>query len=216
MKVYRIYITSWTASFRYPNLISGYQPTLTVPPLSTVVGLISAAKGSYFSPECEKIGYVFRYKTKNVDLETIYQIKNLTNIKSNVIKREFLYEAELFLYTDSKKIKDYFLTPNYPLLLGRSSDLATVVRVDNLEVEEKEVISKIKGTILPFNKYGLIPGIIQALPKYFSNTIPRRNIGTQPYCVIDYRGVVDVKINAKGFSDVDKDLRVDWDVYWQE
>jgi len=36
MKVFRIDITSWTASFRYPNLISGVQPTLEVPPLSTI------------------------------------------------------------------------------------------------------------------------------------------------------------------------------------
>ena len=47
MKAFRIHITSWTASFRYPNLISGYQPSLVVPPLSTVFGLFSAAVGDY-------------------------------------------------------------------------------------------------------------------------------------------------------------------------
>jgi len=49
MKVYRIHVTSWTASFRYPNMISGYQPTLSAPPLSTINGLISAAKGDLFT-----------------------------------------------------------------------------------------------------------------------------------------------------------------------
>ncbi len=49
MKAYRIHLTSWTASFRYPNLISGYQPSLVVPPLATIYGLISAAAGDYIS-----------------------------------------------------------------------------------------------------------------------------------------------------------------------
>ncbi|WP_298938611.1 CRISPR-associated protein Cas5, partial [uncultured Dysgonomonas sp.] len=39
MKTHRIKINSWTSSFRYPNLISGFQPTLEVPPVSTVMGL---------------------------------------------------------------------------------------------------------------------------------------------------------------------------------
>ena len=47
MEVFKIDITSWTASFRYPNLISGYQPTLEVPPLGTVLGLLNAAAGKY-------------------------------------------------------------------------------------------------------------------------------------------------------------------------
>lgn len=218
MKVYRIYITSWTASFRYPNIISGFQPTLPVPPLSTIMGLISAAKGSYYFHCKDKIGYVFRYKSKNVDLETVYQIKSLTEIKSNVIKREFLVDVELFLYTDSAEIKNYFFNPKYQLLLGRSSDLAQVVRIDEIEVEEKSSLSKIRGTILPFKKYGLLPGLIHALPKCFSSSIPRRNLETQPYCILDYNSCVleDISISAKGFEDYDEKLQIDWDVYWQE
>ncbi|AEX84727.1 CRISPR-associated protein Cas5, subtype I-B/TNEAP [Marinitoga piezophila KA3] len=217
MKVYRIYISSWTASFRYPNLISGFQPTLLVPPFSTINGLISSAKGDYFIPQKEKIGYVFRAKSKNIDLETIYQMeKSLKNIKSNVIKREFLVEAELFLYTDSKVIAGYFLKPKYQLLLGRSSDLATVKNIDEIEIEEKNNLKNLKGTIIPL-KYGIMPGVIHALPKYFSNTIPRKNIGTQPYCILDWNyKQEEITIHALGFSDYDKKLKIDWDVYWQE
>ena len=47
MKVFKIDITAWTSSFKYPNLISGFQPTLEVPPISTVLGLINAAAGKY-------------------------------------------------------------------------------------------------------------------------------------------------------------------------
>ena len=101
MEVYRIKISSWTASFRYPNLISGYQPTLDVPPISTVLGLINAASGKYIEHSDLAIGYYFEYGAKAIDLETIYQVElkttktgaypsNLT--KSNVINREFLFD----------------------------------------------------------------------------------------------------------------------------
>jgi len=211
MKVYRIKIESWTASFKYPNLISGYQPTLPAPPLSTIIGLISAAKGDYFIPKSEKIGFVFTYEGKAIDLETIYQIPygKLKGIKSNVIKREFLFETTLFLYTNSKKIAYWLKSPAFPLLLGRSTDLATVTQIKEFEIEEKNSL-KLTGTIIPF-KYGLIPGIIQPLPKYFLNTIPRKNIGTEPYTVLDCKNGY-VEVNAKGFSDEENQ----WDIYLQE
>jgi CRISPR-associated protein Cas5, Tneap subtype len=39
--------------------------------------------------------------------------------------------------------------------------------------------------LIPFAG-NFLPGMIQALPQYFTNTIPRENIGTQPYSVISY------------------------------
>ncbi|MGC9355619.1 MAG: CRISPR-associated protein Cas5, partial [Mariniphaga sp.] len=75
MKAFRVKINSWTSSFRYPNLISGFQPTLEVPPVSTVMGLIYAASGKYLANQQIELGYYFDFKIKTVDLETIYQIK---------------------------------------------------------------------------------------------------------------------------------------------
>ena len=94
--------------------------------------------------------------------------------------------------------------------------MVRVMRIDELEIKEKDYLTKLKGTILPFKKYGLIPGIIQALPKYFNDAIPRRNINTQPYCILDYKIENDISIKAKGFYDTNKQLDIDWDVYWQE
>lgn len=212
MEVYRIHISSWTASFRYPNMISGFQPTLPVPPLSTINGLISAAKGDYFYPNSEKIGFVFFADAKTVDLETIYQMgQKLTQIKSNVIKREFLSDANLFLYTNSHTIANYFRSPVYPLLLGRSVDLASVREIKKIDVTEKNDLSGLRGTIIPF-KGKLMPGLIQALPQYFSNTIPRRNIGTRPYYILESDYQQKESIKAKGIFDPEKE----WDIYWQE
>ncbi len=212
MKVFRIHISSWTASFRYPNMISGFQPTLPVPPVSTVIGIISSAMGKPFIPSSEKIGFVFQAKSKTVDLETIYQMgRSLTQIKSNVIKREFLSDTNLFLYTDREEINSAFEKPYFPLLLGRSGDLATVESRDELEIQEKELLANLKGTIIPFDKYQ-IPAMIQALPVYFTDTIPRRNVGTQPYYLLEPNYRQTSPITASGFEDKTKK----WDVYWQE
>lgn len=191
MEVYKIDLTSWTASFRYPNLISGFQPTLEVPPLSTVLGLINAAAGSYQNYQTLKIGYYFEYEAKAVDLETIYQIsskdgKPTNQAKSNILNREFLFNAFLRLYVADEKIVDYFRQPYYPLLLGRMNDLATVTNIEKGELTPIENADKVRGQIIPFTKNRLA-GQIQALPKYFSNSFPRNNIGTEPYSIINFK-----------------------------
>jgi CRISPR-associated protein Cas5t len=190
MDVYKIDLVSWTASFRYPNLISGFQPTLEVPPLSTVLGLINAAAGSYQRYQTLKIGYYFEYEAKAVDLETIYQISSdkgrPTNVaKSNVINREFLFNAFLRIYTIDEQIVEYFRQPYYPLLLGRMNDLASVRKIERHALTPVENADKIKGQIVPFLQNRLA-GQIQALPKYFTDTFPRNNIGTEPYSIIDF------------------------------
>ena len=86
MKYLRVLIESWTASFRYPAFVSGFQPTLPVPPLSTIYGLLSSVKGEIVKPDDVTVGYIFDYEAKSVDLEQIYEIKALTGNKSNIIK----------------------------------------------------------------------------------------------------------------------------------
>ena len=189
MRFYRVKISSWTSSFRYPNVISGYQPTLEVPPISTVLGLINACAGSYIEHEDIKIGYYFEYEKRATDLETIYQIetddKNVpkNKAKSNVLRREFLYGCNLYLYLTDPAIVDHLRYPYYSVLLGRSNDLATIESIEEVELPEIENACKIRGQVIPFNN-NYLPGTLQALPLYFTDTIPRRNIGTEPFSVI--------------------------------
>ena len=191
MKAYRIKLSAWTSSFRYPNILSGFQPTLCVPPISTVLGIINACAGTYLSHNEVSLGYYFEYGAKSVDLETIYQVKldsrngPKNQMKSNVIRREFLYDTRLYIYLFEPQLAAYFRAPVYPLLLGRSSDLATVEAIEEVELEEDRAAAKIKGQLVPFKDYHL-PGLIQALPKYFTNEIPRNNIGTEAYSVIPF------------------------------
>ena len=80
MKYLRILIEGWTASFRYPAFISGFQPTLPVPPLSTIYGLLSAAKGELVTPDETNVGLA-----KQDDERTI---------KSRIIPDSTVYDAD--------------------------------------------------------------------------------------------------------------------------
>lgn len=208
MKVFTIDITSWTASFRYPNLISGFQPTLEVPPISTILGLINAASGSYHNYNNMKIAYYFEFKGKDVDLETIYQIGSNSgspsnHVKSNVIRREFLSDTFLRLYILDEKIVDFFRNPYFPIVLGRMNDLASIVNIEKRELIPLQKAEKIRGQIIPFLKYKL-PGQIQALPKYFTDTFPRNNIGTEPYSIVNCKN--NLKANIAVFRDEEKQV----------
>lgn len=190
MKYLRILIEGWTASFRYPAFISGFQPTLPVPPLSTIYGLLSAVKGELVTPDETNVGFVFTSDAKAVDLETVYELKGLKGNKSNVAKREFLFNPSLYLYIDNLEFKKYFKNPAYPILLGRSSDLAIISEIKEIDLEMKNNV-KLGKTILPFGTEGAF-GVIQALPTHFSDSIPRKAIGTKPYLLMnqffDYSG----------------------------
>lgn len=183
MDYYRISIRGWTASFRYPTFISGYQPSLPVPPISTVYGLISAAKGEIITPEVADVGYVFKSKAKTVDLETIYELTDSLKAKSNVCRREILYEPELYIYVSRKELADAFLRPYYPLLLGRQTELVMVTEIKRINLVPKRG-TVVGGTLLPFPMEG-VSGIIQALPLYMTDTIPRQAVGVRPFYILD-------------------------------
>ena len=202
MEVFKIDITAWTSSFKYPNLISGFQPTLDVPPISTILGLVNAASGKYIKHKKLKIGYYFEYSAKQVDLESIYQIEGhekgypKSAVKSNVINREFLFNSHLILYLEDELLAGYFNQPVYPILLGRSNDLATINSIERVNLKEIPHASKLKGQVVPFIG-NFLPGMVQPLPKYFSDSIPRKNWGTEPYSVLSYNAEdINTKLTA--------------------
>lgn len=205
MIVYRITISSWTSSFRYPNIISGCQPTLLVPPISTVLGLLNACSGRYLEYKRFSFGYYFYYAAKSTDLETIYQIEindkgiPKNQVKSNIINREFLYDCKLVIYLTDIQYVEYLRKPVFPILLGRSNDLASVDMIEEIELKEVTCANKIRGQVVPFvGNY--LPGTLQALPTYYTNTIPRNNIGTEAYSVISY-DASDFSTNLTAYRD---------------
>ncbi len=219
MKAYRIQLTSWTASFRYPNLISGYQPSLFVPPLSTVYGLISAAMGNYVCAYDLAVGYVFKFETQTVELETIYQFSNkgtrLTT-KSNVIRRQILFDNFLWLYVKEAHVAEAFLHPHFQLLLGRSNDLASVESVDEISLRPLAELKNLKGTVVPMGKEPLAAPI-QALPISFTNEAPRKNMATLPFFLLEYEQ--SEAVPEKGFCDdhvFHEDKQLAHEIYWHD
>ena len=206
MKVLRICITGWVSSFRNPLFISGFQPTLPLPPLSAIYGLLTAAKGEWVTPHDTSIGFVFRSNGKAVDLETVYEFAGKLDAKSNINRREFLVDPELYLYIPEMWLREAFERPRYPLLLGRSSDLATVESIAEIELESRSETTY-QDTLLPFPDAQLY-GQVQTLPTHFTAEIPRRPCGTRAYCLITE------KIAYRG--DVWHDPKMDWGVYLHE
>ncbi len=185
MEVLRIHITGWVASFRNPLFVSGYQPTLSVPPVSTVYGLISAAYGDYITPGRANIGYVFHSEGRAVDLETIYEFGGGLDAKPNIIKREFLLSPHLYIYTPDIWLKEVFEEPHYPLLLGRSTELATVESIEKI-VLKKVTETNYCGTLIPFPN-DQISGTLHALPTHFTQDQPRRPQGIRAFLAVTKR-----------------------------
>ena len=149
MKVIRVHITGWVSSFRNPLFISGFQPTLALPPLSAIYGLLTAAKGEWVTPHDAAVGYVFQSHGKAVDLETVYEFAGKLDAKSNINKREFLVKPELYLYTPEMWLRKAFERPEYPLLMGRSSEIATVTAIEEIELERVSETTY-QNTLIPF------------------------------------------------------------------
>lgn len=214
MIAYRIKITSWTASFRYPNLISGYQPSLVVPPLSTIYGLISAAAGKYVCAYDMPAGYVFNFETQTIELETIYQFSAKStrlSTKSNVIRRQILFDNSLWLYLTDAEAARSFLNPHFQLLLGRSNDLASVESVEEIELQSVKTLEKLKGTTVPMRGIPMAAPI-QALPVSFTDEIPRRNIRTFPFFLLKYDYEQPEVLPESGF----RDAQLEHEIYWHD
>lgn len=217
MKAYRVHLTSWTASFRYPNLISGFQPSLDVPPLSTIYGLISAAAGRYVSARDLSLGFVFTSGSQTIELETIYQFSAKSTrllTKPNVIRRQILFDNHLWLYMTDTELAGRFKEPHFQMLLGRSNDLATVATVDAVDLEERTVLDELRGTIVPMKSVPLAAPI-QALPVSFTDEIPRRGIGARPFFLLDYDFEQQEPIPESGFFDPELNHQIYWHDYTQ-
>lgn len=206
MKVLRIHITGWVASFRNPLFISGFQPTLPLPPLSAIYGLLTAAKGEWVTPHDTAVGFVFQSSGKAVDLETVYEFAGGLVAKSNINRREFLVEPQLCLYTPEMWLREAFERPRYPLLLGRSSDLATVKSIEEIELE-KVSETTYRDTLVPF-PHEQIYGQILALPTHFTAEIPRRPCGIRAYCLLTEK----IEYHGEAWRDSEKR----WGVYLHE
>jgi len=195
LKGIRVTLTAYTASFRVPTFV-GYPLTLPVPPLSTVLGILSAAKGVWVLPEeVPWLAYRCDYEARGWDLEYIVQIerKKVHDVPQprpspktyGILPREFLMRPCLTLYLPSEW-EEFFRRPRYNLLLGRTQDVATVEEIVPVELKVASA-GEIGGVLLPHEVvfHHALPAQIFNLPVAFTGEPVRRPLRMEIFGVID-------------------------------
>jgi len=209
----RITISAYTASFRVPHFV-GHQLTLTVPPLSTVYGLISAAAGRWVSPEeVEWLAYRCEYESKAMDTEAILTVERPSPsdfarfVTRNVLPREFLIMPYLTLYLPPDW-ENAFRHPRYALLLGRTQDVATVEEVKHISLNPVQD-GVVSGVLLPFELVakGNVSAWLQNLPVAFTDEPIRQPLRTQIFGIVDAHRPGEVR-DANGWLVVDTESNV--------
>lgn len=121
-------LTAPVASFRNP-LYQGMQIGLPCPPPSTVGGMLAATVGTWDEvPENTRFAMTFTAEGSGTDLETYHPAAAKPAYRNVTIKdREFLTNITLtvWLTNDLARWEAALRTPVWPLVLGRSQDLAT-------------------------------------------------------------------------------------------
>lgn len=193
----RVTLSAYTASFRVPSFV-GHQRTLTVPPLCTVFGLLSAAAGRWILPnEVEWLAYRCEYESKAMDLEAIYQFDRASERAiplpkphpktRTVLNREFLTMPSLTLYL-TPDWEMPFRRPRYALLLGRTQDVAMVESIARVTLKvhsEGEV--EVSGVLLPVEliMQNNAPALLQNLPVAFTNEPHRQPLRMHVFGIVD-------------------------------
>ncbi len=191
MEAVRIELRAYTASFRVPGMM-GYQITAPIPPPATIYGLIAAAVGREVTPEESWIAYRFEYDPPiQQDLEKIISFEEggpkwndkLNAVKSAPIIRQFLFNPRLVLYLSPGEVAVAFLRPRYPLVLGRSQDVAYVSHYQATVIEPiKDPV--IAGVLVPFPAQGIQSQVL-SFPTYF-DMATRGALRVRPFHIVDW------------------------------
>jgi CRISPR-associated protein Cas5t len=200
MRVLKIELEGTTTSFRYPHFMVGRQPSYALPPPATIYGHISSALGDWPDRNSFRFGYSFRYAGKGDDLESIHvaEIKPgwidkkagiSRNLEATVnpVPREVMLWPCLSLYIDTPDLEEWyarFRTPRYPVLLGRSQDLASYRSVEIVDLIEGEV-AYYEGTLLTTDyRQRTTAGVMTNMPLYI-NPENRRQVDWNMYLLLE-------------------------------
>ncbi len=171
MFVFSVNGVALTASFRLPETHTFHQ-TLPLPPKTTIVGMIGAAKGlrleaahSYVNENKILIGMTGSHKGMMKDLwnyrkitgkEKNYTEEDIKNRKHySVLIREYLFDCEftLFFGVDNQKVaaelREGFLSPFYALTIGNSDDLFKVRTISDIIEAITVEWRHFENTVLP-------------------------------------------------------------------
>jgi CRISPR-associated protein Cas5t len=189
MDAIKVILRSSTASFRVPYF-PAFQKSLPVPPISSVIGIISCALGERLKLKgLHFLGYIFTYEGIACDTWTAHMWDRSASggVKyagTNIIAREVFSDARLTLYLPVKELwRGIFWRPSGILSLGRSEDLAYVEVPPKVVKLEKVSSGEVRGVLLP-KELGSV-GQALRLPICFSCAEPRTPVATDLFFVID-------------------------------
>lgn len=226
MRAAKIKILAPIASFRYPHFLVGKQVSYAMPPPSTIYGHIASAMGVWPDLASLSIAYIFTFESRATDLEHQHIISrnppdklskeqsahfrkwradNPLSVGGSVqpTLRDFLFNVEMTLYVTPASIGRAFETPIFPVVLGRSQDLACV-----LSVEEVDLITAdgayFDNTLLPFSWRAKTHFGITTLMSRFIGPPPEREVEFAQYITLRrgeriYGGNVDVAPNDRRY-----------------
>ncbi|SMG44343.1 CRISPR-associated protein Cas5 [Dethiosulfovibrio salsuginis] len=135
LQVLRLGLRAQSASFRVPEC-HGFQPTLPLPPLTAMTGIVGAALGldylsaqDYVVRKGIRFGVIGTSDGRAKDLWKHRKIKGKETITSVLIRELMIgLKTEIFLVSkDSgtiEELRGVFNSPKYALSLGSSDDLA--------------------------------------------------------------------------------------------
>lgn len=165
MRVARVLIHANVTSFRHPFFVTGRQPGFDFPPPSTVHGHCASALGRWPDPATFHFGLHFTFKARASDLEHQHLTQALgprsrrmirtphgetratTEASVQPVWRDLLFDCQLTLYLPVD-LATGFRSPVFPVVLGRSQDLAEVLAVDEVELT-RPVRARLEHTLLP-------------------------------------------------------------------
>lgn len=201
LSVLRIEMVGTVTSFRYPHFVQGFQPTFEMPPPSTIYGHICGAVGDYIPPDSVRFGYHFTHEAKFIDYQEHLHFDD--PVQPFPFNRELLYNPKLTLYLDNLDLRDAFLSPCYPVILGRSQDLMTYTSVQVVELVRAEA-AYFEHTLLPLE---ISPHLREAtiavtMPRYID---PRRRTTWQQYALLQKRALWPQKNPSSGWDDDEED-----------
>lgn len=206
MRVAKVHLTAAVASFRYPHFLVGRQPSYEMPPPSTIYGHIASAVGEWISPVGLRFAYTFTRAARSSDLEHEHIIsadppqklsrqeaKNFREWRSQhslsvggsiqPTLRDFLFQVDLILYLQPFSLVPAFRSPVFPVVLGRSQDLACVESVEEVTLDETPG-AYLDSTILPFSWRGRTRFGTTVLMPRFITPPPDREPSFEQYIVL--------------------------------
>ena len=146
-----VQLKAFTASFKHTMFKSGYQISLLVPPPTTIIGILMAARGEYTLPRGIKFGYEFSYTSTGEDIERTVRFRLTRNGLSRQIEQGIMHRQTLFLplldiYVDEEYF-EYFRSPASALSMGRSQDITWVEKLEKVHLRSCEH-GKLKSTFV--------------------------------------------------------------------